>query len=347
MELKRMTKKFKILVLAGGTSEERQVSLVSAKSIVDSLKRLGHDYTVIDTADGASLLDSDGHYLLQTDEKSDNKLALKSLATTALLASLGSSAACDYDLIFIALHGGAGENGTLQALLNLAGWKYTGSKMLASAVCMDKAFAKMIVKAQNMPTANWRLLNIKNEKSMDQYIAIIKKDFNLPLIIKPNSSGSTVGLTLVKEWDRLEDALGLAQEVGPDILVEDYIKGREITAAVLNGRPLPLVEIVPSNELYDYQCKYTKGKSKYLCPAPIDAQVAADIQSMAHTAYTAIGCSGLARVDFILGDGNRPFFLEVNTLPGMTELSLAPMAAKEAGISYDQLVQEICEAALS
>jgi len=341
-----MAKKYKILVLAGGTSEERQVSLTSAKSIVESLHRSGHEYAVIDAADGTSMLDANGRYLLHTDEKSESKLALKGVSTTAIMKSIGSSDFRGYDLVLIALHGGAGENGSLQALLDMAGRKYTGSGMLASAVCMNKAFTKEIVRAKKIPTADWKLLKIREGASLEKYIDSIKQEFKLPLIIKPNSSGSTVGLTLIKDWNGLPDALRLASEVGPDVLVEKYVKGREITAAVLNGRALPLVEIVPTNELYDYQCKYTKGKSNYICPALIDKDLTPVIQAMAERAYHTIGCSGLARVDFILGEGNQPVFLEVNTLPGMTELSLAPMAAKEAGINFDELIDEICKAAL-
>jgi D-alanine-D-alanine ligase len=169
--------------------------------------------------------------------------------------------------------------------------------------------------------------------------------FALPVIVKPNNSGSTVGLTLVKEKDELAGAIDRAFEVSKEILVEQYIKGREITAAVLNGKSLPLVEIIPTNELYDYQCKYTKGKSQYICPAQLPEKVTSEIQNLALRAYNAIGCAGLARADFILDRSNKPYFLEVNTLPGMTELSLAPMAAKAAGISFDELVREISEAA--
>ncbi len=341
-----MAGKYKILVLAGGTSEERQVSLTSARSIIESLQRSGHEYAAIDTADGKSLLDNNGRFLFQTDEKSESKLATKQASTTALMKSIGSADYRNYDLVLIALHGGAGENGSLQALLDLAGWKYSGSNMLASAVCMNKAFTKEIVRAKKIPTAVWQLLKIRDIAAIEKYAESMKQEFKLPLIIKPNSSGSTVGLTLVKDWNQLPEALRLANEFGADVLVEKYIKGREITAAVLNGHALPLVEIVPTNELYDYQCKYTKGKSNYICPAPIDKDLTPVIRAMAERAYKTIGCAGLARVDFILGVGNQPVFLEVNTLPGMTELSLAPMAAKEAGISFDELIDEICKAAL-
>ena len=342
-----MERKLKILVLAGGLSEEREVSLASARAITAAIRKLGHELAVIDSASGMSLLDAGGNYLLAEDTASLSKIAMKQTDNLALAESIKSGDYKNSDLIFLGLHGGRGEDGTIQALLELAGLRYTGSGILASAIAMDKAFAKRVVSHENIITPDWQLLKKKDFIDIDDLVERIKSHFVFPLIIKPNNSGSTVGLTLVKNADRLAAAIEIARKVTGQVLVEQYIAGREITAAVLNGKALPLVEIVPTNELYDYQCKYTKGKSNYLCPAPIGDDIKEYIQKAAAKIYEIIGCSGLARVDFILGKGNHAYFLEVNTLPGMTELSLAPMAAKEAGISFDRLVDLICEAALN
>ena len=338
--------RLKILVLAGGLSEERDVSLASAKAITESLIRLGHETHVIDSASGKSLLNHEGRYLYEKNNESSSKIAVKQAGSFALTQSLHAVEYRDIDLVFLALHGGTGEDGTIQALLELAKKKYTGSGVLASAVAMNKAFAKNLLRYENIPTPGWLLLKTPPDDRFEACISKIISKFKFPLIVKPNNSGSTVGLTLVKQESGLPEALAKAFGVSREVLIEEYIKGREITAAVLDGMSLPLVEIIPTNELYDYQCKYTKGKSQYICPAVIPDEITSAIQSLAARACEVIGCNGLTRADFILDETNRPYFLEVNTLPGMTELSLAPMAAKEASISFDQLVERICRAAL-
>jgi len=341
-----MEKKLKVLVLAGGNSEERPVSLVTGKAVSSALKRLGYEIDVIDTVSGQSLIDEKGRFLLETDTTADSRLALKSADTGALTEALNRPDYRDLDLVFIALHGGSGEDGTIQALLDLAGIKYTGSGMLASALAMNKALAKRLVAAEGIPTPDWLLFRVTGGTVPDNTPAQIKAKFACPIIIKPNNSGSTFGLTLVKDEGGIGPALERAAAVSPEILVEQYVKGREITCAVLDGESLPLVEIVPTNELYDYQCKYTKGKSEYICPAEIPGKTGVMIRDYAHTAYNIINCAGLTRVDFILDTEMRPFFLEVNTIPGLTELSLAPMAARQVGIDFDGLIRKLCDAAL-
>ncbi|UCD16235.1 MAG: D-alanine--D-alanine ligase [Candidatus Zixiibacteriota bacterium] len=341
-----MLEALNILILAGGCSEEREVSLASARAVTATLQKLGHRVKAIDPASGCSLLDERGRYLLEEDLESDSRISLKRLDSVALTTSIGLADHQDIDLVFLALHGGSGEDGTIQAILDIAGMKYTGSGMLASAISMNKAFAKRILRREKIPTPDWLLVKITDREDIAGHIPEIMKRFAFPLIVKPNNSGSTIGLTLVKKEIQLPGALADAADINAEVLIEQYIKGREITGSVLEGDALPLVEIIPSGDLYDYQCKYTKGKSQYVCPADIAADLTAEIQHLARRAYRLIGCSGLVRIDFILDQRNRPFFLEVNTLPGMTELSLAPMAAGEAGIDFDELVQRMCEAAL-
>jgi len=343
----KKTEGIKILVLAGGVSEERDVSLASAKAITESLVRQGYHVSVIDSASGKSLLDSGGEFLLDKDNESSSKIALRPADSLALAESIAGHEYKDTELVFMALHGGQGEDGTIQAVLDLSGMKYTGSGTLASALAMNKAFTKRMVRYENILTPDWMLLSGDDTSDFKACVSKISSEFKLPVIIKPNNSGSTVGLSLVKRADDLPAAFETAEGVTGEVLVEQYIKGREITASVLDGRPLPLVEIIPTNELYDYQCKYTKGKSQYICPAEIPENVADAISKTAARIYEIIGCDGLARVDFIIDHRNQTYFLEVNTLPGMTELSLAPMAAKEAGIDFDALIEKICLGALA
>jgi len=341
-----MENKLKVLILAGGTSGERDISLASARAIHKALRELGHRTVAVDSADGTSLLDQRGDFILTENNQSLSKIELKPTDATALATALHASQYRDVDLVMIALHGGAGEDGTIQAILDLAGKKYTGSKIMASAIAMNKAFAKRIVKNEHIPTPEWMTARINKESDIENYLPQIIERFALPLIVKPNNSGSTIGLTLVKKEVQLAEALADAARVDREVLVEQYIQGREITASVIDGEGLPLVEIIPSEDLYDYKCKYTRGKSKYVCPADIPPDLADRIMAHAVSVYELIECSGLARVDFILDRRNCPFFLEVNTLPGMTELSLAPMAAAQIGLTFNELVQKICNSAL-
>jgi len=340
-----MEDKLNILVLAGGISTERQVSLTSAEAVIGALNRLGHTVNVLDTATGKSLLDDKGQYLLEKDNKSLSKIALKQSESLILSQALKVEPFNGSDLVFIALHGGAGEDGTIQALLDLVNIKYTGSNMMSSAMAMNKAIAKTLIENEKIPTPKYLVLH-KEKKSVEEQINAVIEKFTLPLIVKPNDSGSTVGLTLAKSNDMLSRAIKTAYDVSPELLVEQYIEGREITAAVLDDTEYPLVEIIPSGELYDYDCKYTKGKSKYICPAKISDEITELIKDYGRRAYSALKCSGLARVDFILDKDNIPWFLELNSLPGLTELSLAPMAAKEAGVDFDTLIDKICKSAM-
>jgi len=336
-----MDKKMNILVLAGGNSAEREVSLKSARAVGEALQRLGHKVRALDTANGKSLIDQGGQFLSDIASIA-GKLPAAGPESMIVSRSLESDEYRDMDLVFIALHGGSGEDGTIQAMLDLAGVKYTGSGMLASALAMNKAMTKKLARSENITTPRWTVVEKGKIRNSSDLTDKIFAEFTLPFIVKPNNSGSTVGLTLVKNMTQLEPALNSAFKEGVQVLIEEYKKGREITCSILNGEPLPLVEIKPKKELYDYECKYTKGMSEYICPAKIDDEPARVISENSVRMYDQIGCRGLARVDFIMDSENKPWFLEVNTIPGMTELSLSPMAAKAAGIEFDELIERIC-----
>jgi D-alanine-D-alanine ligase len=335
----------RILLLAGGDSNERTVSLKSGEAVYQGLSRLGHKVYVIDPSTGKSLLGSDGSFI---DYKSDpSKQSLVSKGSTWSLANaLGSAGFRDIDVVFITLHGGSGENGMIQCLLDLAGKKYTGSNMTASAIAMDKAIAKRLCKAEGIPTPEWALYRISEKQPQAAVIEDIKKRFKFPVIVKPNDGGSTIGLTKVDSENELSGAIEKGLAESSNLLVEQFVAGKEVTAAVLDGQPLPLVQIRPKAGLYDFEAKYTKGKTEYLSPAPIDEKVTGEIQRDAARIYDVIGAAGLARVDFILTEKNEHYFLELNTLPGMTELSLAPMAAKAAGIDFDRLLETLIKSVL-
>jgi D-alanine-D-alanine ligase len=332
----------KILVLAGGDSNERDVSLDSGTAVCGSLQRLGHDVRAIDPATGAELLDSDGKFLLPgARELANGDGQTPNQMVTSLAAQVDHA-----EIVFIALHGGGGENGSIQNLLDLAGIKYTGSGMTASAVAMDKAVAKRVMASLNIATPDWELVRADSDTDFSVVAVSIVKRLAPPIIVKPNDGGSTIGLTRVTEEAQLPSALHRAAKQSSQILIEKYVAGRELTVAVFDSRAYPVVEIKPVSGLYDYEAKYTKGKSEYVAPAEIDDNLATGLKAAASEIYRAIGCEGLARVDFIVDGEDRFFCLEVNTLPGMTELSLAPMAMKCEGIDFDKLVTMIIDSAL-
>ena len=337
----------KVMVLAGGDSGERDVSLATGKAVVASLRRLGHEVLAVDPATGLSLLDNKGQYQIPDKRgTAGGTLPAKSASPRALANSLAATSYDDVEIIFVALHGGAGENGTIQNLLSLAGKKYTGSGVTASVVAMDKRMAKRLMTSVDVPTPRWKSVRVSDDNDAVAVSAAVAADFDLPVIVKPNDGGSTLGLTKVTTPEGLAPAIKKAAEYGTRVLVEEYIAGRELTVAVLDGRAYPVVEIKPVNGLYDYEAKYTRGKSEYIAPAVIDERVAGNMKAAAVKVYDVIGASGLARIDFILAPTGDFYCLELNSLPGMTDLSLAPMALKCEGIDFDRLVALILESGL-
>ena len=336
----------KVLVLAGGDSNERTVSLNSGKAVYDALTRLGHIAYALDPSSGKSLLASDGSFIEFKKDGSGRAAAPTKSSGWSLAKTLGSPAFQDIDIVFITLHGGSGENGKLQCLLEIAGKKHTGSDMAASAIAMDKATSKRLCISEKIKTPDFEVFRLHDKIIPDELLASVLKKFRFPLIVKPNDGGSTLGLSKVDSESELARAIENAASESTQVIVEEFVAGREITAAVLQGKKLPLVEIVPKSGLYDYEAKYTKGSSEYFVPADVSLETTEAIQEAAAKMYNIIGCSGLARADFILDDKNNFYFLEMNTLPGMTELSLAPMAAKAAGFDFDKLIEELLKAAL-
>lgn len=324
----------KVAVLMGGRSSEREISLRTGRGVAQALRNLGHDVAAVDAANGR---------LLPPGEEERAAVPLQALEPAGETALARPETLAGADVVFIALHGAAGENGTLQALLDLAGKTYTGSGMLASALAMNKAVSKRIFAQAGIPTPRWLLLEPGRDAGATVELAAIG---GLPVVVKPNEEGSSVGLTVVRDAAELPRAIALAAGLG-EVLIEEFIEGRELTVGVLGDEPLPIVEIRPKSGLYDYESKYTAGKSEYFCPADLPEDLAARVRALGLEAARVLGCRGVSRVDFRLGEDGVPYCLEVNTVPGMTPTSLVPMAAKARGLSYDQLVQRMLELALS
>ena len=248
------------------------------------------------------------------------------------------------DLVFNALHGGDGENGTIQAFLDLHHVPYTGSGSKACRIAMDKNITKLIARSIDIKTPKWLLLK------RDKHTGIKLQDnqspkFSYPYIVKPSNEGSTFGLSKVNEESELEMAIALAAEFSDEILIEEYIPGKELTVGILGNKPLPIIEIKPSNNLYDYDCKYIEGMSEYIVPAELSDSVERSILEDAQKIYQAIGCRHYARVDFRMNEDGEYYLLEINSLPGMTSTSLLPKAASAAGLEFSELIDTIIKLA--
>jgi len=308
----------RITVLLGGDSSEREISLLSGKAIANALRSLGNDVLEVDPAAERDFCQ-----------------------VISQIKDFGS------DLVFLGLHGGAGENGEIQAALSQAGLCHTGSGYKCCALTMDKYISKLVAAAEGIPVPDHILMRgdyLQDYNDPNDYQGIADH-LGLPLIAKPNDGGSSVGISKVERIEQLKPAVQLALQYSSSVLLERFIAGRELTVTVLAGKALPLVEIKPKSGWYDYGNKYKKGSSDYIVPAEVDESLSQLAQLYAERLWQAFGCAGYARMDFRY-DGEKPYFLEVNTLPGMTELSLTPMAAKAVGLSFNDLISTIVELAL-
>ncbi|WP_053378463.1 D-alanine--D-alanine ligase family protein [Nitrospira moscoviensis] len=305
----------RIGVLMGGRSSEREVSLRTGQAVHQSLLRRGYDAVAIDVGDRLP------------QDLMDQKVAIA----------------------FLSLHGPGGEDGTIQGFLETIGMPYTGSGVQASAVGMHKVVTKTLLAAHDIPVPAGTVVTRGDAPSLAQVLKRAK--LKLPVVVKPASQGSTIGVTIVRRALEWKEALALAHRYDSDAMVEAYIPGHEVTVSLLGAaaqtpKVLPAVEIVAPDGFYDFSAKYQKGKTRYLCPAPLPAKILRAIGSLAQRTYEVLGCEGAARVDFRITPKGRSFVLEINTVPGMTETSLLPMAAAQAGMDYDSLVEWILQSAL-
>lgn len=295
-------------VLLGGITREREISLRTGAAVCESLQRLGHHVIRIDV--GANIVE---------------QLASKKM-----------------DVAFIALHGRYGEDGCIQGLLELMKIPYTGSGVTASAVCMDKVICKRIVRDLGASVPSEVLYHAKNG---DPNRFIAELSLNFPIIVKPCREGSTIGITIIREKQGLADAIRLASESDEKVLMEEFIEGQELTVSVLNGRALTPIEILPKSGFYDYESKYTKGMSDYLLPPRLPEEVIQRLKDLSEQIYQTLECDGVARADYIVRNGSELFFLEMNTIPGMTETSLVPKSAAFDGLSFDNIVEMLLDKA--
>ena len=244
-----------------------------------------------------------------------------------------------YNRVFITLHGRGGEDGSVQAFLKSKNVAYTGSDSLSSAIGMDKIKTKLLWRSLNIPTPDFLQVNEKTS-----YIEILDA-ISVPFFIKPSNEGSSIGIDKIKNEKQYQEAFLKTSKIDTNVIVEKFVDGEEFTVAIVNGKTFPVIKIKPSNEFYDYEAKYIKDDTQYICPSGIEKNKEASISEEALKAFKAVGCSSWGRVDFMMDKAGRHYFIEVNTSPGMTSHSLVPMAAKEVGINFGQLVLEILKTA--
>ena len=326
----------RIIVLLGGNSAERDVSLVSGRAVGSALARRGHQVTAVDTA-GGRLVDLEAKRGIGVEPPST--ALVPEAAAVHAVEKLGAQAFGEVDVVFIALHGTGGEDGTIQAMLDAVGVPYTGSGVMASSVAMDKEVAKRIFRDIGVPTPAG--FGAPADTPSADLARRIAAECGWPAVVKPNAQGSSVGVSIVHGPDQLAGALEAAGAYDSYLMFETFIPGREMTVAILDGRALPVVEIVPHAGFYDYRNKYTSGSSSYHVPADIPAEVAKTLQRHAEACFAALRCRDFARIDFRLSPANEPYCLEVNTIPGMTATSLVPKAAQAGGIDFETLVETI------
>jgi len=287
----------------GGLSREREISLKTGKSILKALGEKGYTVVPIDVGDDIA-----------------EKLVKEKV-----------------ECAFLALHGRFGEDGTIQGMLELMRIPYTGSGVLASALAMDKIMSKKFFLCEKIPTPRFEVFQREQiKKDRPQKVSL-----PLPVVVKPAREGSTIGISIVRRDEELDPALKMAGEYDEEILVEEFIKGREITVGILQNIPLPVIEIAPKSGFYDYHSKYTKGETEYILPARIPREKYLYAQEISLKAFQELGCSGVGRVDLMADEDENPFVIDVNTMPGMTETSLLPKAASYAGIPFEDLVERI------
>lgn len=334
------TSSMKVALLTGGSSSEREVALASAAQVVAALRSRGHRVTVADTTTG--LLDRAGEARLlaaRVGIAPPDVQALAQQERNVLLAGLLTDPAIrEADVVFLGLHGGRGEDGTIQHLLDLAGIRYTGSGALGSGLAMDKDVAKRLFLQDGVPTAPYCMAPATADEVM--------QNLGFPVVVKPSKQGSTVGLTVVRNPADLDHAVALAEEHDDEVMIEAFVPGRELTVGILDNDALAVGEIIPQHELFDYECKYTPGMSQEIFPADISEPLAWEVQRLGVVAHLALKLRGYSRVDFRLTPTGKLYCLEVNTLPGLTATSLLPQSAAAAGVDFPTLCERICELAL-
>jgi D-alanine-D-alanine ligase len=331
----------RITVLTGGTSAERDVAIASSVQVVAALRARDHQVSVVDTARGFIPQAEEARSLspvVGTEPPPIEQLI--ALERGVLLSALASMPVVrEAEVLFLALHGGRGEDGTLQAVFELLDVPYTGTGPLGSGIAMDKDLSKRLFRMAGVPTADWLMTPATVEE--------VDRTLGWPVVVKPSKQGSTVGLRVVKQPSDLADAVEFAARYDDEVMIEEFVPGRELTVGVLDGQALAVGEIIPRHEIFDYECKYTPGMAEEIFPADLSAEVAAECQRLGVLVHRSLKLGGYSRVDFRLSPAGALMCLEANTLPGMTATSLYPQSARAVGMEFSLLCERICQAAVA
>ena len=329
----------RLTVVTGGSTPERDVAFAGAAQVVAALRERGHQVAVVDTVDGVLTPEAERRLLVPSVGRTPpTRQALRALEARELgPALIQLPEVADAEVVFLVLHGRQGEGGILQAVLDAAGVPYTGSGPLGSALAMDKDIAKRLFQWAGVPTAAWRMWPVGRADA---------EALGWPLVVKPSNVGSTIGLTVVRSYAELEPAVEHARQYDEEVLLEQFVPGRELTCGVLGERALAVGEIIPRHALFDYECKYTPGMSREVFPAELPEEMTRAIQAQALAAHRVLKLRDFSRVDFKLAGDGTPCCLEANTLPGLTRTSLLPQSAAAVGVTFGDLCETICQRAL-
>jgi D-alanine-D-alanine ligase len=314
----------KVLVLLGGDSAERDVSLASGVGVADALRIAGHEVVTLDPARGL-LTPAEEAIILESGVAAAPPAEGREEAGTAMAIG-GNPAVADADVVFVALHGGQGEDGTVQALLELAGVAFVGSGMVGCALSMDKDLSKRLLRDAGLPTPDWMVGNPSAAEVVER--------LGCPVIVKPVSGGSSIGLTLAVDADQVGHAAAEGRARGEAMMFEAFVEGRELTVGILGDEALPVGEIVTEHVLFDYECKYQPGMASEIFPADLDVEVARELQDLSLEVHRLLHMRHYSRIDFILDGAGAPWILEANAVPGLTGASLLPKAARATGLSF-------------
>jgi D-alanine-D-alanine ligase len=329
----------RIAVLFGGTSAERDVSIASAAQVIPALRARGHEVHAVDTTTGRLPAAAEQRLLAsRVAPAPPSSTAIEKVRAHAIHLSPQHFDIQATDVVFLALHGGAGEDGRIQALLDLAGFCYTGSNPISSAAAMDKELAKRLFRSVKVPTPDWRMAPVE---AVD-----VDRSLGWPVVVKPVKQGSTVGLTVVRGADGLHRAIQTALAFDDEVMIEKFIPGREFTVGILEQRPLPVGEIFAPGEVFDYRSKYQQGGAREVFPADLPPAESARVQDYALRAHRVLKLGIYSRIDFRRDAAGEFWCLEANSLPGLTATSLLPQAARAAGIDFPTLLERICQGAI-
>ena len=326
----------KILTIAGGFSTEREISIKTGRAVAKGINNAGYESIFVDTAFPENVIEVDKDFTYEINSHRVDRTPKKDNALIETIKNMAPKK------VFIGLHGGEGENGEIQKMLDSIGVEYVGSGSVSSAICMDKNKSKIFARKVNVPLAKWKMLG-DDEKISEKIKSLINEEYSYPVVIKALAQGSSIGVSILHSEEDINSAITMMNNIDDEFMIEEYISGRELSIPVIHNKAFPVIELIPNEGFYDYDHKYKEGVTKHVCPAELTEEQVKMINSYAVKMNDVLGCKDYCRIDFILDIQGEFYFLEANTLPGMTELSLVPECAKNVGYDFPALMRLLIE----